>query len=123
MNEDIDIRSFARGIGINHFYKAGSIVFNEGDPGGTLYVVQSGVIEMVSGELVIEVVTANGAIGLLSVVDRTVMSSTARVKEDVELTLIDQRRFQFMIDELPNFPMYLLKVLTKRIRSMGQIIA
>ena len=40
-------------------YPAGSIVFNKGDPGACMYVVQAGVIEMVIGDKVVEVCTAN----------------------------------------------------------------
>lgn len=42
----IDMRMFAQRAGTNVVYPAGSIVFNKGDPGSCMYVVQSGLIEM-----------------------------------------------------------------------------
>ena len=67
--DDIDMRMFAQRVGASVTYAAGSIVFNKGDPGSCMYVVQSGVIEMVIGDKVIEVCGANEAIGFMSMID------------------------------------------------------
>jgi CRP-like cAMP-binding protein len=119
---DIDMRTFARNAGANVSYAAGSIVFNKGDPGTCMYVVQSGVLEMVIGEKVVEVCGANEAIGFMSVIDNAPRSSTARVKEACELSVIDERRFRFMVDEVPNFALYIMGAMARRIRGMGQVM-
>jgi CRP/FNR family cyclic AMP-dependent transcriptional regulator len=103
---DIDMRIFAKSAGANVTFPAGSIVFNKGDAGTCMYVVQSGVVEMVIGDTVVEVCGPNEAIGFMSVIDGAARSSTARVKEPVELSIIDQRKFSFMVDEVPNFANY-----------------
>ena len=95
-------------------------IHNKGDPGNCMYVVQSGVIEMIIGEKVIEVCGENEAIGFMSMVDRAPRSSTARVKEACELSIIDQRKFRFMVDEVPNFALYIMGAMARRIRGMGQ---
>lgn len=118
--EDIDMRMFAQRAGASVTYAAGSVVFNKGEPGSCMYVVQSGVIEMVIGDKVVEVCGANEAIGFMSMVDGAPRSSTARVKEACELSLIDQRRFRFMVDEVPNFALYIMGAMARRIRGMGQ---
>ena len=97
------MRMFARNAGVNINYPAGSVVFNQGDPGNCMYIVQSGVIEMTIGDKVVEVCGPNEAIGFMSMIDTAPRSSTARVKETVELSIIDQRKFRFMVDEVPNF--------------------
>jgi len=117
---DIDMRMFARNAGTNMTFSAGSIVFNKGDPGACMYVVQSGVIEMVIGDKVVEVCGPNEAIGFMSVVDGAARSSTARVKEPCEVSAIDQRKFRFMVDEVPNFALYIMGAMARRIRGMGQ---
>jgi CRP/FNR family transcriptional regulator, cyclic AMP receptor protein len=122
MIKDIDMRQFARGAGTTISFKPGTAVFNQGDAGQCMYVVQSGVIEMVIGEKVIEVVGPNEAIGFMSMIDDHPRSSTARVKEACELSLIDGRTFRFMIDEVPNFALYIMGVLARRIRGMGQVM-
>jgi CRP/FNR family transcriptional regulator, cyclic AMP receptor protein len=119
-SNDIDMRMFARSAGANVGYGAGSVVFNKGDAGSCMYVVQSGVIEMVIGEKVVEVCGPNEAIGFMSVIDGAPRSSTARVREACELSLIDQRKFRFMVDEVPNFALYIMGAMARRIRGMGQ---
>jgi CRP/FNR family transcriptional regulator, cyclic AMP receptor protein len=114
------MRMFARSLGANVGFPAGAIVFNRGDPGTCMYVVQSGIVEMVIGETVVEVCGPNEAIGFLSMIDGAARSSTARVKEPVELSIIDQRKFRFMVDEVPNFALYIMGAMARRIRGMGQ---
>ena len=117
---DLDMRMWAQRAGANISYSAGSIVFNKGEAGNCMYVVQSGVIEMVIGDTVIEVCGPNEAIGFMSVIDGAARSSTARVKEACDLSLIDQRKFRFMLDEVPNFSLYIMGAMARRIRGMGQ---
>ena len=120
--DDIDMRMFAQRVGASVTYAAGSIVFNKGDAGSCMYVVQSGVIEMVIGDKVIEVCGPNEAIGFMSMIDSAPRSSTARVKEACELSLIDQRKFRFMVDEVPNFALYIMGAMARRIRGMSQVM-
>jgi CRP-like cAMP-binding protein len=42
------------------------------------------------------------------------------VKETCELSVIDGRTFRFMVDEVPNFALYIMSVLARRIRGMGE---
>ena len=84
--------------------------------------MQAGVIEMMLGDKVIEVCGPNEAIGFMSMVDNAPRSSTARVKEACELSVIDQRRFRFMVDEVPNFALYIMGAMARRIRSMSQVV-
>ena len=119
---EIDMRMFAQRIGASVTFSAGSIVFNKGDADSCMYIVQSGLIEMVIGDKVIEICGANEAIGFMSMVDDAPRSSTARVKETCELSLIDQRKFRFMVDEVPNFALYIMGAMARRIRGMSQVM-
>jgi CRP-like cAMP-binding protein len=119
MNAEIDMRTFARGAGATVAFSAGSTIFNIGDPGTCMYIVQSGTIEMVIGDRVVETCGANEAIGFMSMIDGAQRSSTARVKEACEVSLIDQRKFRFMVDELPNFAHYIMGAMARRIRGMS----
>jgi CRP-like cAMP-binding protein len=117
---DIDMRMFAQRAGANVTFTAGSVVFNKGEVGSCMYIVQSGVIEMVIGDRVVEVCGPNEAIGFMSMIDGAPRSSTARVRETCELSLIDQRKFRFMVDEIPNFALYIMGAMARRIRGMGE---
>ncbi len=117
---EIDMRMFAQRTGASVTYPVGSVVFGKDDPGSCMYIVQSGVLEMVIGDKVIEICGPNEAIGFMSMIDGAPRSSTARVKEACELSLIDQRKFRFMVDEVPNFALYIMGAMARRIRGMSQ---
>jgi CRP/FNR family transcriptional regulator len=120
MNAEIDMRTFARGAGATVTFPAGSTIFNRGDAGTCMYIVQSGVIEMVIGDKVVETCGANEAIGFMSMIDGAQRSSSARVKVACEVSVIDRRKFRFMVDEVPNFAQYIMGAMARRIRGMGQ---
>jgi CRP-like cAMP-binding protein len=117
---DIDMRAFAKGAGATIKVPAGGTVFSQGEDGDCMYIVQSGVIDMVIGDRVIETIGANEALGFMSMIDDQPRSSSARAREACELTLIDARTFRFMVDEVPNFASYIMGVLARRIRGMGK---
>jgi CRP/FNR family transcriptional regulator, cyclic AMP receptor protein len=117
---DIDMRAFAKGAGATIKVPAGGVVFSQGEAGDCMYIVQSGVIDMVIGDTVIETIGANEALGFMSMLDDQPRSSTARAREPCELSLIDARTFRFMVDEVPNFASYLMGVLARRIRGMSK---
>ena len=117
---DIDMRAFAKSAGATITVPAGSIVFSKGEAGECMYIVQSGSIDMLIGDKVIETIGANEALGFMSMIDERPRSSTARAKEACELSLIDARTFRFMVDEVPNFASYIMAVLARRIRGMGE---
>jgi CRP/FNR family cyclic AMP-dependent transcriptional regulator len=117
---EIDMRMFAQRVGATVTFSAGSVVFNKGDLGSCMYIVQCGLIEMLIGDKVIEICGPNEAIGFMSMVDGAPRSSTARVKKACELSLIDQRKFRFMVDEVPNFALYIMGAMARRIRGMSQ---
>jgi len=99
---DIDMRAFAKGAAATIKVPAGGVVFSQGEVGDCMYIVQSGVIDMVIGETVIETIGANEALGFMS--------------------MIDARTFRFMVDEVPNFATYIMGVLARRIRGMSKAI-
>jgi CRP/FNR family cyclic AMP-dependent transcriptional regulator len=117
---DIDMRTFAKSAGVAIKAPAGSVIFNKGDAGECMYIVQAGVIDMVIGDKVIETIGPNEALGFMSMVDDNPRSSTARAREVCELSLIDARTFRFMVDEVPNFASYIMGAMARRIRGMGK---
>jgi CRP/FNR family transcriptional regulator, cyclic AMP receptor protein len=119
---EIDMRIFAQNAGVNITFAPGSVIFNQDDPGNCMYVVQSGVIEMLIEDKVVEVCSANEAIGFMSVIDQSPRPATARAKESVQLSVIDQRTFKFMVDEVPNFTMYVMGAMARCIRGMSRAI-
>ena len=118
----IDMRMFAKNIGANITFHAGCTIFEKGDAGTCMYVIQSGVVEMLIDDNIVDVCGPNEAIGYMSMIDGATRSSTARAKEAVEVSIIDQNKFRFMVDEVPNFAMYVMRAMAQRIRGMGKVV-
>lgn len=119
---EIDMRTFAKGAGATVRVPAGGIVFSKGEQGDCMYIVQSGTIDMVIGDTVVETIGANEALGFMSMIDDMPRSSTAKARGECELSLIDARTFRFMVDEVPNFSTYIMRVLARRIRGMSKVM-
>jgi CRP/FNR family cyclic AMP-dependent transcriptional regulator len=119
---DLNMQMFARNAGTTMTYPAGSIIFKEGDEGNCVYVVQSGTIDILNDEKVSDTCGANDALGFMTVIDGGRHTATARVREAAELSVIDERKFRFMVDEVPNFAYYIMKAMASRIRGMRKAI-
>src|SRR5437868_639994 len=81
---DIDMRMFARNAGTTMTYPPGAIIFREGDSGNHVYIIQSGVVDIVAGDKVADTCGANDAMGFMTVLDGGVHTASARVREAAE---------------------------------------
>src|SRR5580698_6394990 len=108
-NRELDFRVFAREACPIIDVPAGETVFHQGEPGATMYVILSGRIEMMNGDRLIESLGAQEAFGMMSLIDTLPRTATARVSEDVQLAVIDRKKYQFMLHELPIFAVFLIQ--------------
>ena len=121
-NRELDFRVFAREACPVIDVQAGTAVFHLGEPGATMYVVLSGRIDMVNGDRVIESLGAQEAFGMMSLIDALPRTATALVTEDAQLAVIDRKKYQFMLHELPSFAIFLIQTLANRVRSTARAL-
>ena len=122
VKQDIDMRMFARNAGSNMTFQRGAILFNEGDILRNVYVVQSGMIEMVTHDRVADLCGPGDVLGFISIIDGGPSTATARVRDAAELSILDERKFFFMVDEVPNFALYIMRALAHRIRGLREMM-
>ena len=121
-NRELDFRVFAREACPVIDFQAGTNVFQLGEPGAAMYVILSGRIDMVNGDRVIESLGAQEAFGMMSLIDTLPRTATARVSEDAQLAVIDRKKYQFMLHELPSFAVFLIQTLANRVRSTARVL-
>jgi CRP/FNR family cyclic AMP-dependent transcriptional regulator len=121
-NRELDFRVFAREACPVIDVQAGTAVFQLGEPGATMYVILSGRIDMVNGDRVIESLGAQEAFGMMSLIDALPRTATAQVTEDAQLAVIDRKKYQFMLHELPSFAIFLIQTLANRVRSTARAL-
>jgi CRP/FNR family cyclic AMP-dependent transcriptional regulator len=119
---ELDFRIFAREACPVVDVPAGETVFHLGESGATMYVILSGRIDMVNGDRLIESLGAQQAFGMMSLIDTLPRSATARVSEDAQLAVIDRKKYQFMLHELPSFAVFIIQTLANRVRSTARAL-
>jgi len=117
-----DFSTIARGLGTVVSYSPGDVLFNEGDTPAFMYFVLKGRIDVTSHGKFIETIEAGRPLGTVSMIDRNPRSASARAAEPSEVALIDERKFRFMVEEIPNFVWFVMNVLVTRLRATNNAL-
>jgi CRP-like cAMP-binding protein len=113
---------FARNAGTTMTFKRGSIIFKEGEPAKSVYIVHSGMIEILTHDKIVDLCGPNDVIGFMSVIDGGPMTASARVRNTAEVSVLDERAFHSMIEKVPNFALYIMRAMAHRIRGMRELL-
>jgi CRP/FNR family transcriptional regulator, cyclic AMP receptor protein len=97
-------------------FSAGSVIFEEGQPGDTMYAVIAGEVDIVSRGKVLETTGAGGLVGELALIDRSVRSASAVARTDCKLVPVDAKRFQYMVSQTPFFALQVMAIMAERLR-------
>lgn len=101
---------------------AGQILFREGDPCELMYVLMSGTAEVIVKGRVVETAEAGAIIGEMGMIDEGLRSATVVAKSDCKLLPIDHKRFNFLIQQTPNFALHVMRVIAHRLRITDAIL-
>jgi CRP/FNR family transcriptional regulator, cyclic AMP receptor protein len=97
----------------------GEILFKEGDPGTSMYVVRDGVLRIRSGSVVYEDVVRGGVVGEMGLVEKLMpRSATVYALTASELVEIDEDRFFVLVERQPQIAIAVMRVLSRRLRHM-----
>lgn len=108
-----------RGVPIQHF-DAGEKIFLEEDAGDCMYVVQMGNVDVITFGSVLESVGPGGIFGEMALIDGGPRSAAALASEATEAAVIDKAMFVQLVHEEPEFALHVMRLLTERIRRVGQ---
>jgi CRP-like cAMP-binding protein len=109
----IDVQSF----------KAGSVIFREGDEAHELFVVKSGDIRIQIGNRTISELSADSIFGEMALIDNEPRSATAIAVTDVELIPVSEKQFLFLVSQTPYFALKVMRVLAQRLRATNKTFA
>lgn len=120
------LRSLAERLRVRRYAK-GDPIFYEGDPGLSLYVVQSGRVKLgVSSpegrEMIIDLLEPGDVFGELAVLDGEPRSADAVATEPCELLMLDRDEFTRFLLERPSVAVQLLGILSRRLRRDTQLM-
>lgn len=99
-------------------YEAGATIFQVDDPADCMYVVVYGVVEIKLDGVVLERVRPGGIFGEMALIEDLPRSATAVALEETRLSVVDKKRFLFLVQNHPYFALQVMGVLANRLRRM-----
>ncbi|WP_395736983.1 Crp/Fnr family transcriptional regulator [Prosthecobacter sp.] len=94
----------------------GTPIFSKGDESGEMYVVQSGEVEIVLNGKIVETVGPDGFFGEIALIEESERSADAIARTDCKLLPVNRHHFLFMVDEMPQFALHIMKGMADRLR-------
>jgi CRP-like cAMP-binding protein len=105
-------------------FKAGSVLFEEGQPGDYMYVVQSGEVEIRrqvgETERVLAVLVPGDFLGEMAILNARPRSATAVVRANARLLVIEGKTFEAMLRARPEIALRIIKALALRLENANQ---
>ena len=116
-NPPVDFRVLAgAGVPVRDF-KAGEVIFRQGDPAHELFIVQSGEVEIRLGNRVLETLPQYSIFGEMALIDTAPRSATAIAASDAKLVPVSEKQFLFLISNTPYFALNVMCVMARRLRA------
>jgi len=109
---------------LGRVYSEGEIIFQEGDEGDRMYVVQAGKVKITkkhdTGELTIATLGPGEIFGEMAMFDRMPRSAAAVAMGEARILGIDKKKLFQSIDRDPTLVFKLIESMSSRIRSLDE---
>ena len=116
-NPPVDFRLLA-GAGVPaRDFKAGDVIFRQGDLAQELFIIQSGEVEIRLGNRVLETLPQYSIFGEMALIDNAPRSATAIAASDAKLVPVSEKRFLFLISNTPYFALNVMRIMARRLRA------
>lgn len=103
-------------------YKDGEIICREGDEGKSMFVIQSGTVEvsknLPEGEMVLRTMTKGEIFGEIALFDRMARSATVKARGEAIVLRVDKKGFFAKACKDPSVTFNILEGMSKRIRDL-----
>jgi CRP-like cAMP-binding protein len=111
----------------NQQFDKGQIVFAEGEPGDTLYIIQYGTVKITKTnkeqEMILAVLKRGDIFGEMAILDEKPRSASAVANEDCQLMAVNASSFMTLAAEQPNVVSRITGTLAERIWFMDKQLA
>ncbi|MGC4093490.1 MAG: DUF1003 domain-containing protein [Polyangiaceae bacterium] len=102
-------------------FKAGQVIFTQGEPGGRLFIIEEGAVDISYGAgstaLSLATLVPGEYFGELSLFDGEPRSATARAGRDCRLLALDHEHFVEFTSKRPDAALKIMRELAKRLRQ------
>jgi CRP/FNR family transcriptional regulator, cyclic AMP receptor protein len=101
---------------------AGEVIFQQGGIADHMYAIIEGEVEISIDGKLFDTTSAGGIVGEMALVSSSPRSATAIAKTECKLVQVDQKRFNFLVQQTPNFAINVMKIMVERIRKLDAIV-
>ncbi|PPD47403.1 MAG: cyclic nucleotide-binding protein [Methylobacter sp.] len=110
LNSDKNVESFS----------AGQKIFESGQVGEEMYFVKSGEVTIVLDGKELITLGAGEIFGEMALIDTKIRYANAIAKTDCEVVAINEKYFNFLVQEHPYFALNVMRVLAERLRKKAE---
>jgi CRP/FNR family cyclic AMP-dependent transcriptional regulator len=104
-------------------FKAGDVIFREGDNALDLFVIKSGQVRIEIGNRTVTELSPDTIFGEMALIDDEPRSATAIAVTDVELVPVSEKQFLFLVSQTPHFALRVMRVLAQRLRQTNKTLS
>lgn len=102
---------------------AGEALFREGEQGDKMFVLNIGVAEVFVKNRLVETLEHGSIVGELGMVSPGPHSASVIAKTDCEFVGVDEKRFQFLVQQTPFFATRVMRIMAERLRAMDEKVS
>ena len=103
-------------------YKAGEVIFREGDPAEELFVIKSGKVDIRLDNRLLDTLPELSIFGEMALIDGAPRSATAVAETDVTLVPVSEKQFLVLVGHTPYFALNVMRSLVRRLRKSNTAI-
>jgi len=102
--------------------QAGQALFQEGEDGNQMYVLETGTAEVIVQNRVVETLEHGSIVGEMGLVSPGPHSASVIAKTDCEFVAVDEKRFQFLVQQTPYFAIQVMRLMAERLRATNKLL-
>ncbi len=101
---------------------AGQVIFEKGGIADHMYAIIDGEVEISIDGKLFDTTSAGGIVGEMALISSSPRSATAIAKTECKLVTVDQKRFNFLVQQTPNFAINVMRIMVERIRKLDALV-
>jgi len=111
------------GGALGKVYQDGEIIVRQGDPGDTMFVIQTGQVQVLAErdgeETLLRVAREGELLGEMAIFEQQSRSATLRALGETKILTIDKKNFMRRINEDPTIAFRIVETMSQRVRELS----
>ena len=101
---------------------AGQALFMEREEGNKMYVLETGIAEVFVQNRLVETLEHGSVVGEMGLVSPGPHCASVIAVKDCAFVAVDERRFQFLVQQTPYFAVQVMRLMAERLRATNKLL-